>query len=50
MLNWRKALMRSATAFEGSTLPIDQEHRRTMAAVLVGRGQATVELLYELRR
>jgi hypothetical protein len=37
-------------AFEHSSLPLDLEHRRTMDAVLVSRGQATVELLYELHR
>ena len=41
---------RAQQAFEHSTLPIDLEHRRTMTEVLEARGQASVELLYELRR
>jgi hypothetical protein len=41
---------RAQQAFEHSTLPIDQEHRRTMNEVLESWGEASVELLYELRR
>jgi hypothetical protein len=37
-------------AFEQSTLPLDLEHRRVMGEVLVGRGKAAVERLYELQR
>jgi hypothetical protein len=40
---------RAQDAFDKSTLPIDCEHRSTMNEVLVSRGQASVELLYELR-
>ena len=40
---------RAQQAFEASTLPLDQEHRQTMDAVLAGRGLAAAELLYEMR-
>jgi hypothetical protein len=41
---------RAQHAYETSALPIDLEHRRIMDDVLISRGQAAVELLYELRR
>ena len=40
---------RGFEAYTNSTLPIDLEHRRIMESVLVGRGSAKVERLYELR-
>jgi len=40
---------RALEAFNNSTLPLDLEHRRTMESVLAGRGQATVQWLYELQ-
>ena len=39
---------RALEAYTASTLSIDLEHRRIMESVLVSRGQATVERLYEL--